>query len=134
MKSRIWMVVALLGAAAPGFAQEISIALGTPITSIDPHFHNLQPNNSFAKHIFESLTVNDEAQNLKPGLAESWRTVEPTVWEFKLRKGVRWHDGSELTAEDVIATLKRVPNVPNSPASMAIYTRPIVEATASCSR
>ena len=131
MKTRLWFVLAaLLGAAAPGFAQELTIALGTPITSMDPHFHNLQPNNSFALHIFETLTVNDEVQHLKPGLAESWKTIEPTVWEFKLRKGVRWHDGSEFTAADVIATLKRVPNVPNSPASKAIYTRSIVEATA----
>ena len=47
-----------------------------------------------------------------------------------MRKGVKWHDGTELTAEDVIATLKRIPNVPNSPASFAIYTRPIKEAVA----
>src|SRR5215831_12127364 len=131
MKTRFWIVLAaLLGAASPCFGQELTIALGTPITSIDPHFHNLQPNNSFALHIFETLTVNDEVQHLKPGLAESWKTIEPTIWEFKLRKGVRWHDGSEFTAADVIATLKRVPNVPNSPASKAIYTRPIVEASA----
>jgi peptide/nickel transport system substrate-binding protein len=130
MKLRIAVALAAILFGSHGFSQEISIALGTPITSIDPHFHNLSPNNSFARHIFETLTANDESQNLKPGLAESWKTVEPTVWEFKLRKGVRWHDGSEFTAEDVIATLKRVPNVPNSPASKAIYTRPIVEATA----
>ena len=131
MKTRWWIVVAaLVSAASPGFAQELTIGLSTPVTSLDPHFHNLSPNNSMALHVFETLVANDEAQHLKPALAESWKPVEPTVWEFKLRKGVRWHDGSEFTAEDVIATLKRVPNVPNSPASKAIYTRAIIEATA----
>jgi peptide/nickel transport system substrate-binding protein len=43
---------------------------------------------------------------------------------------VRWHDGTPFTAEDVLATLRRIPNVPNSPASFAIYARPIVEAKA----
>ena len=131
MKPKIWLVAASLALAAAGAsAQELVIGLSTPVTSLDPHFHNLSPNNSMARHVFETLVANDEAQHLQPGLAESWKTVEPTVWEFKLRKGVRWHDGSEFTAEDVIATLKRVPNVPNSPASKAIYTRAIVEATA----
>jgi peptide/nickel transport system substrate-binding protein len=67
---------------------------------------------------------------MKPGLAESWKPLDDTTWEFKLRKGVKFHDGSDFTADDVIATFKRVPNVPNSPSSLAIYTRPIKEAIA----
>jgi len=130
MKTRLAFAALLLSAAAGSFAQELTIGLSTPVTALDPHFHNLSPNNSMALHVFETLVANDDAQHLKPALAESWKPVEPTVWEFKLRKGVRWHDGSEFVADDVIATLKRVPNVPNSPASKAIYTRSIVEATA----
>ena len=130
MKTRIAFAALLLSAAAGSFAQELTIGLSTPVTALDPHFHNLSPNNSMALHVFETLVANDDAQHLRPALAESWKPVEPTVWEFKLRKGVRWHDGSEFVADDVIATLKRVPNVPNSPASKAIYTRSIVEATA----
>ena len=112
------------------FGQELAIALSTPITSLDPHFHNLTPNNGMSKHFFESLVKQDEHQNLRPGLAESWRTIDDHTWEFKLRKGVKFHDGSDFTAEDVIATFKRVPNVPNSPSSLGIYTRPIKEAIA----
>lgn len=111
-------------------AQELTIALSAPVTSLDPHFHNLTPNNNVADHVFEKLVSKDAAERMKPGLAESWSAINDTTWEFKLRRGVKWHDGSEFTAEDVVATVKRVPNVPNSPASFATYTRPIADVTA----
>ena len=131
MRFRILLAVAAAAAVSlAAAADELVVGLSTPITSLDPHFHNLSPNNSLAKHVFETLTRNDEQQKLIPGLAESWRALDATTWEFKLRKGVKWHDGAEFTAEDVVTTLKRVPLVPNSPASFAIYTRPIKEATA----
>ena len=130
--ARFWHVLAVLLCVAvlPAQAQELSIALSAPITSLDPHFHNLSPNNGMSKHFFDPLVKQDELQRLKPGLAESWRAVDATTWEFKLRKGVKFHDGSDFTAEDVIATFKRVPNVPNSPSSLGIYTRPIKESIA----
>ena len=128
MRPIIFFLLALVSGSVS--AQELSIALSTPITSLDPHFHNLSPNNGMSKHFFDPLVKQDEQQHLRPGLAESWRAVDDTTWEFKLRKGVKWHDGSDFSAEDVIATFKRVPNVPNSPSSLAIYTRPIKEAVA----
>jgi len=128
MRPIIFVLLALASGSVS--AQELSIALSTPITSLDPHFHNLSPNNGMSKHFFDPLVKQDEQQHLRPGLAESWRAVDDTTWEFKLRKGVKWHDGSDFSAEDVIATFKRVPNVPNSPSSLAIYTRPIKEAVA----
>jgi peptide/nickel transport system substrate-binding protein len=134
MNLRITLVAGLaaasLSVAAPAAAQELTIGLSTPVTTMDPHFHNLTPNNSIAKHIFETLVHQDEQQALKPGLAESWKALDNTTWEIRLRKNVRWHDGTPFTAEDVLATLKRIPNVPNSPASFAIYTRPIADAKA----
>ncbi len=108
-------------------AQDIAIGLAGQVTSMDPHFHALAPNNNVAQHIFDTLVGQDERQRLVPGLATEWRTIDDTTWEFKLRQGVKFHDGSDFTAADVVATLRRVPWVPNSPSSFAIYTRPIVE-------
>jgi peptide/nickel transport system substrate-binding protein len=75
--------------------------------------------------VFDRLVGLDAQSRPIPGLAAEWRAVEPNLWEFKLRPGVRFHNGSEFTADDVAFTLERVPNVPNSPTSFAIYTRPI---------
>src|SRR4029079_1358617 len=69
----------------------------------------------------------DATQKHVLGLATSCRAIDDLTWEFKLRKGVRFHDGTPFTAEDVVATLKRIPNVPNSPSSFATFTKPIVE-------
>ena len=114
-----------LGASA--HAADLTIGLSTPVTSLDPHFHNLTPNNSLGRHVFETLVRQDESQRMQPGLAESWKAISDLEWEIKLRKGVKFHNGQNFTADDVIATFKRVPNVPNSPASFAFFVRPIVE-------
>jgi peptide/nickel transport system substrate-binding protein len=69
----------------------------------------------------------DAGGRFKPALAESWRAVDDTTWEFKLRKGVRFHDGSIFTAADVVFSIDRVPNVPNSPSPFTTYTKQVTE-------
>jgi len=120
----ILSAIASLGASAE---REISVGLQAAITSIDPHYHNLSPNNSLLLHIYEPLVQRDANMKLTPGLATSWRAIDDLTWEFKLRRNVKFHDGSPFTAEDVVATYKRVPNVPNSPSSMATFVKPIIE-------
>ena len=110
-----------------GRAADLSIALGSDVTSMDPHYHNLTPNNNVAEHLFETLVTKDPRSKLKPALAESWRAIDDLTWEFKLRKGVKFHDGGDFTAQDVVFSLDRVPNVPNSPSSFATYSKQITE-------
>lgn len=110
-------------AVSTALAKDLTIGLSSEPTSIDPHFHNLTPNNSLASHIFESLVMFDEKQNVKPGLAVSWKPVDDLTWEFKLRKDVKWHDGSPFTADDVVFTMSRAGNVPNSPSSFGTYLK-----------
>src|SRR5438270_8801548 len=107
-------------------AADLKIAVAADITSMDPHFFNLFPNNNMAEHIFDKLVQMDPDSKMIPGLATSWKPLDPTTWEFKLRKGVKFHDGSELTAEDVAFSIDRVPNVPNSPGPFTAYTKMIV--------
>ena len=101
------------------------LAVSAPVTSMDPHYHNLTPNLAMARHVFGGLTDTDDKAKVVPGLAESWRLVDERTWEFKLRPNARFHDGTPFTAEDVAFTLNRVPKVPNSPASYSIYTKAV---------
>ncbi len=111
----------------PSVAADLAIGIGADVTAIDPHYHNVTPNNNVAAHIFDYLVLRDERQKTIPGLAESWRTIDPVTWEFKLRRGVKFHDGSDFTAADVVASIERVPMVPNSPSPFTAYTKQIKE-------
>jgi peptide/nickel transport system substrate-binding protein len=125
---RAWALAAAMVAAsgiAVANAQNLTVGLSSSVTSVDPHFHNLSPNTNVALHIFSPLILKDEHQHLMPGLATEWKAIDDTTWEFKLRHGVKFHDGSDFTADDVVATLKRIPWVPNSPSSFRIYTQAI---------
>jgi len=108
-------------------ATDLTIGIGADVTAIDPHFHNVTPNNNVAAHIFDYLVLRDERQKPVAGLAESWQTIDPLTWEFKLRKGVKFHDGSDFTAADVVASIERIPLVPNSPSPFTAYTKQIRE-------
>jgi peptide/nickel transport system substrate-binding protein len=112
---------AVSGGSAVG--QELKIGLKTEPSSLDPQFHTLTPNLQVAAYIFDTLVMQDENLKPQPGLALSWKAIGDTTWEFKLRPGVKFHDGSDFTAEDAVFTYERVPKVPNSPGPYTIYTR-----------
>ncbi|MBB3266980.1 peptide/nickel transport system substrate-binding protein [Azospirillum sp. OGB3] len=128
MKHTLPAVAALaLLAAVPAPARAATLTVGTSAepSALDPHYHNLGPNTRARKHVFESLVSMDAKMRLQPELAESWRAVDETTWEFKLRKGVTFHDGTEFTAQDFVYTVCRIPNVANSPSSFTVYTKGI---------
>jgi peptide/nickel transport system substrate-binding protein len=128
MMLRLLLAGLFIGCTWQAHAQQIAIGLGGDVTSMDPHYHNLTPNNNVADHIFGTLIHKDEKQRLKPGLAESWRPIDDLTWEFKLRKGAKFHDGSDVTAEDVAFSIDRTGKVPNSPGPFTIYTKQVTEA------
>ena len=104
------MVAASFSVAASAGAQELRIGLYAEPSSVDPHYHNLGPNNAVAKNIFGRLMTQDENQRVTPDLAVSWKPINDLTWEFKLRQGVKFHDGSPFTADDVIFTMGRAIN------------------------
>jgi peptide/nickel transport system substrate-binding protein len=120
---RIAAVLAALALCTVATAQELRLGVAAEPTSMDPHFHNLTPNNSMLSHIFEYLVDQDERQRLRPGLAESWKAIDDTTWEFKLRRNVKFHDGTPFTADDVLFSFERAPNVEGSPSSFGIYAK-----------
>jgi len=114
-------------AAAQAPAADLTVGLATDVTALDPHYHNVTPNNNVAAHIFGTLVERNEKSQPIPGLATEWKVIDPLTWEFKLRRGVKFHDGSEFTAADVVASIERVPTVPNSPSPFTAYTKQIKE-------
>lgn len=127
---RSLLVAALFGLAAPAAGQHLTIGAGGAITSLDPHFFNAAPNNAIAEHLFGRLVDRDEQARIRPQLAESWRLLSETEWEFRLRRDVTWHDGRPFTADDVLFTLERAPSVPNSPGGFGATLRSISSAEA----
>jgi peptide/nickel transport system substrate-binding protein len=128
--SRRGLGALLAAGAAPGLALAqapavLTMGLATTPSSADPHFYAFQPNLNLALHVFSRLVERDARLRPVPGLALSWTPVEDRVWEFRLRPGVKWHDGRDFTADDVAFTIGRVPTVPNSPGSLAGYVRPV---------
>ena len=115
--------VMAIGLSVSAYAADLRVGLQSEPSSIDPHYHNLGPNNAFSTHIFSALVGSDENQQHYPDLAVSWTPINDTTWEFKLRKGVKWHDGSSFTADDVLFTVERAQNVPNSPSSFVTYLK-----------
>ncbi|TKV70570.1 ABC transporter substrate-binding protein [Rhizobium sp. AU243] len=108
-------VVSLL-AISQAFAANITIGRAGEQVSIDPQFSRGGNNSMTSSHMFERLIAPDNKLQLQPELAESWMNTDPLTWEFKLRKGVKFHDGSDFTASDVVFSLERIKNIPNSPA------------------
>jgi peptide/nickel transport system substrate-binding protein len=104
-------------------SDDLKVALAAEPTSMDPHYQNLTINNSFSTQVYNALVLQDVNQNLLPGLAKSWKPIDELTWEFKLRPGVKFHNGAAFTSEDVVATMKRAANVPNSPSSFATFIK-----------
>ena len=73
----------------------------------DPMAQNELLTNSINGHVYEPLIMRDKNLKLLPALAVSWKQTGPTTWVFNLRKGVKWHDGSDFTADDVVFSIKR---------------------------
>ncbi|PQV50691.1 ABC transporter substrate-binding protein [Paraburkholderia sp. BL21I4N1] len=104
------------GVTATAQARSLTIALASEPSSLDPLFSRTQNNMQTAENMFERLIDQDVNLQVRPGLAVSWRAVDPTTWEFHLRPNVRFSDGSPMTANDVAYSLRRARSVPNSPA------------------
>jgi peptide/nickel transport system substrate-binding protein len=111
-----------LAGASSGQAQTLTIGVRGGPDSMDPHGSSLGTHAEAMKHVFETLVWSGDNLQLEPGLAESWRAVDETTWEFKLRRGVKFHDGSDLTAEDVKASIERIPGVGGA-APTSIYLK-----------
>ncbi|MBR0645512.1 ABC transporter substrate-binding protein [Plastoroseomonas hellenica] len=121
-------LLAGLALTSTALAQTLTIGLANPVNTVDPHFTNTTANFALSGHVFETLIARDARNRLVPGLAESWVPAGETVWEFRLRPGITWHDGRPFTADDVAFTIARVPHVQGSAGGYSGAVRTITRA------
>src|SRR4026208_108777 len=107
-------------------AQTLTIGVRGGPDSIDPHFTATGTHAETLKHVFDTLVWSGDGLEIEPRLAESWKAIDNTTWEFKLRRGVKFHDGSDFTAEDVKFSIARMPTVAG-PNPTTIYVRRVKE-------
>ena len=101
------LMLAAVLLAAPAAGKTLRWASqGDPQTA-DPYSQNEGLTNNFSQSVHDTLVMRDNALQLVPGLAVSWQQVNATTWRFSLRKGVRFHDGSPFTADDVVFSYER---------------------------
>jgi peptide/nickel transport system substrate-binding protein len=93
---------------------------------MDPHYHNLGPNNALTGYVFEPLIRFDPNYHPEPALAVSWAAIDEKTWEIRLREGVTFHDGSPFTADDVVFSFARIPTLLLSPSSFVFAVKPII--------
>jgi peptide/nickel transport system substrate-binding protein len=79
---------------------------GDPQT-MDPHSQNESMTNMMNGQVYERLVSRDRNLAIVPGLAVSWENPSPTLWRFKLRPNVKFHDGTPFTADDVVYSIQR---------------------------
>ncbi len=125
---RLSALAAMLAAAVFTFASTADAktlrwaSQGDPQTA-DPHSQNEGLTNMFSEAVHDRLVSRDHQLRIVPGLATSWQQVNNTTWRFNLRRGVKFHDGSPFTADDVVFTFERASH-PNS--QLRQYAIPVV--------
>lgn len=125
MKLKQTLLVAAL-ALTFGAAQAVTLRVSNQgdVASMDPHSMNESLQLSFTGNVYESLIERNKTMGLAPALATKWTQQSPTVWRFELRRGVKFHDGTPFSADDVVFTFKRAAG---EGSDMKGYTNPIKE-------
>ena len=98
----------------PGPGPPLRIAIYDRPRSFDPHLESEFVSFAIVSHVYEGLTRLDRDLKVAPALAERWESLDAVRWRFRLRPGVRFHDGRALSADDVVASLERARNHPRS--------------------
>ncbi|WP_031547221.1 glutathione ABC transporter substrate-binding protein [Salinicoccus luteus] len=104
-----------------GEGGDLVISEMSDIVSLDPHGNNDVPSSNVRSNIYDTLTVLDENMEVQPGLATEWEQLDDNTWEFTLKEGVMFHDGTEFNAEAVEANLKRITDPAMASPRMFLY-------------
>ena len=109
LKAALTAAALLAGLAlTPAQAVTLRWAAQNDILTLDPHAQNHATTNAILMHSYEGLTRYSANYTVEPSLATKWTYITPTQVRFELRKGVKFHDGSPFTADDVVFNFARI--------------------------
>ncbi|HET7669931.1 MAG TPA: ABC transporter substrate-binding protein [Burkholderiales bacterium] len=98
----------LLSTALAAQAVTLRWAAQNDILTLDPHSQNHATTHAIIQYTYEGLVRYSRDQKIEPALATGWKQLSETHWRFNLRKGVKFHDGSPFTADDVVFSFGRI--------------------------
>ena len=101
------LLAAALGLGAAVQAQTLRFASQGDPQTMDPYSQNESFTNSVNERVYDYLVLRDKQLNFIPGLSTSWEQVSALKWRFKIRQGVKFHDGTPFTADDVVFSIIR---------------------------
>ncbi|MBO6537756.1 MAG: ABC transporter substrate-binding protein [Rhizobiaceae bacterium] len=106
---KIFLASLLTAVAMPASAETLKWARAGDALTLDPHSQNEGPSHTIRHQMYEPLIIRDTTGAFEAALATEWAPSEsdPNVWVFKLREGVKFHDGADFTAEDVVFSFER---------------------------
>ncbi len=115
MKKPILVLALLMTTTSLATAETLRWARSGDALTLDPHSQNEGPTHTVRHQMYEPLIIRDTSGAFEPALSTDWNPSEsdPNVWVFNLRQGVKFHDGADLTAEDVVFSINRAKQ-PNS--------------------
>ncbi|MEA1843954.1 MULTISPECIES: ABC transporter substrate-binding protein [Rhizobium/Agrobacterium group] len=107
IRSFVLAAMAAAAIAVPANAETLRWGGRADLYSLDPYSVPSTSNLAFLNHIYEGLVRYGPDFKIEPALATEWKLVDEKTWRFTLRKGVKFHDGAEFTADDVVASFTR---------------------------
>ena len=115
MKKTLSIVLSMLfmGIFSAAFSNNIKWSMPGDSLTLDPHAQNEGPTHMVSRQVYEGLVTPGINMEILPQLAESWETTSADTWIFNIRKGVKFHDGSDLTASDIAFSINRAKTAPS---------------------
>ena len=120
-------VLALVGPAAAQNKDTLSVDLPGDAATLDPHVQWDTDSYTIYRNIFDNLLTRDAAGKIVPQIGAAWRYVSDTVIDFDIRSDVKFHDGSALTPEDVVFSVKRITNPAFKSPQLGQFNRIVAE-------
>ena len=105
--TKILFAILFVFASTQSFAKTIKWSMQGDSLTLDPHAQNEGPTTQVSRQVYEALVTRGLDMSIEPQLATDWKTTDPNTWIFNLRKDVKFSDGSNMTAKDVVFSILR---------------------------